>query len=87
MRLTLLVFILLALQGCSIVGSLSSDSVTSSGNFNPLTLQSVDPEKYKADKAQCYKEAQTRSDGNMSDHFNIIKFRQYLVQKGYVLLS
>lgn len=78
--------ILLALQGCgSMVGGLKQSE--SSGDFNPITLASVDPEKYKADKQLCFKQVENQSSKDMRQNYNIIKFRECLIQKGYVLLS
>ena len=81
MRLTLSMVVLLVLQGCSSIG-VASNQTSSSGYYNPLTLPSVDPEKYKSDKQV---EAQVSKD--MAVNYNIIKFRQCLIEKGYVLLS
>ncbi len=78
---------MLLCQGCTTlnVGLLNSDS--SSGAYNPATIDSLNVEKYKADKQQCYKQVQSENDGSMADHFNVVKFRDCLVKKGYILLS
>ena len=57
------------------------------GDYNPLTVPTVDIEKYKQDKQACYKQVQSQTDANMSQNYNIVKFRECLIQKGYVLLS
>ena len=81
MRRTISMVTLLVLQGCSSIGMVSNQT-SSSGDYNPLTLPSVDPEKFKSDKQV---EAQVSKD--MAVNYNIIKFRQCLIEKGYVLLS
>jgi hypothetical protein len=86
MRLTLSMFTVLILQGCSSIGA-SFNQTSSSGDYNPLTLTSVDPEKYKSDKQLCFKQVETLISKDMAVNYNIMKFRQCLIQKGYVLLS
>ena len=76
----------LMLQGCSsIVGG--PDRSPNSADFNPLTLPTVNVEKYNADKQACFKQVQSQIDANMSQNYNVVKFRECLIQKGYVLLS
>ena len=86
MKLILPIITLLILQGCSSV-SVSSNQTSSSGDYNPLTVPSVDPEKYKSDKQLCFKQVETLISKDMAMNFNILKFRQCLIEKGYVLLS
>jgi len=86
MRLTLTMSILLIVQGCSSIG-VASNQTSSSGDYNPLTVHSVDPEKYKSDKQLCFKQVENRNSKDMSVNYNILKFRQCLIEKGYVLLS
>jgi hypothetical protein len=86
MKLTLSMFILLIVQGCSSIG-VASNQTSSSGDYNPLTLTSVDPEKYKSDKQMCFKQVETLISKDMDVNYNIMKFRQCLIEKGYVLLS
>ena len=78
---------LLLFQGCTTLnsGALSLDS--SSGAYNPMTIDGVDANKFKMDKQQCYKQVQTDAATPMSDYYNVIKFRDCLVKKGYVLMS
>ena len=86
MKLSSSLVILLALQGCSSMhGGIKQSE--SSGDFNPITLSSVDPEKYKADKQLCFKQVETQNSKYLAENYNIIKFRECLIQKGYVLLS
>ena len=86
MKLSSSLVILLALQGCgSMVGGIKQSE--SSGDFNPITLSSVDPEKYKADKQLCLKQLETQNSKDLAENYNIIKFRECLIQKAYVLLS
>ena len=80
-----LLIALFALQGCSVTGSLLSSP--SLGDYNPLTVSTVNIEKYKQDKQACYKQVESQTDANMSQNYNIVKFRECLIQKGYVLLS
>ena len=86
MKLTLSMFILLIVQGCSSIG-VASNQTSSSGDFNPLTLPSVDSEKYKSDKQLCFKQVEAQVSKDMASNYNITKFRQCLIEKGYVLLS
>ena len=86
MRLSLLFLMLSILQGCSSMDSVINQT-SSSGDYNPVTLSSVDPVKYKSDKALCFKQVQSQVDANMAQNYNIVKFRECLIQKGYVLLS
>ena len=86
MKLTLPILTLLIVQGCSSIG-VASNQTSSSGDYNPLTVPSVDPEKYKLDKQLCFKQVETLISKDMAVHYNILKFRECLIQKGYVLLS
>ena len=76
----------LTFQGCSLKGA-GLDRTSIAGDFNPLTLPAVNVEKYNADKQVCFKQVQSQSGGNMSQNYSIVKFRECLIQKGYVLLS
>jgi len=78
---------LLTLQGCSTFIKAPLNAVSSSGSYNPLTLESVDANKYKSDKQQCFKQVEAENESSMMEQFNIIKFRECLVKKGYVLMS
>jgi uncharacterized protein YceK len=86
MRLTLSMVTLLVLQGCSSIG-VASNQTSSSGDYNPLTLPSVDSEKYKSDKQLCFKQVEAQVSKDMTSNYNIVKFRQCLIEKGYILLS
>ena len=86
MRRTISMVTLLVLQGCSSIG-VASNQTMSSGDYNPLTLPSVDPEKYKSDKQLCFKQVETQNSKDMVQNYNVVKFRECLIQKGYVLLS
>lgn len=86
MRQTLSMVTLLVLQGCSSIGMVSNQT-SSSGDYNPLTVPSVDPEKYKSDKALCFKQVEAQVSKDMAVNYNIMKFRQCLIEKGYMLLS
>ena len=86
MRLILSMFTVLILQGCSSIG-VASNQTSSSGDYNPLTVPSVDPEKFKLDKQLCFKQVETLISNDMAVNYNILKFRQCLIEKGYVLLS
>ena len=79
-------FLLLILQGCNSL-SVASNQTSSSGDYNPLTLPSVDPEKYKSDKSLCFKQVEAQNSKDMGQNYNVVKFRECLIQKGYVLLS
>ena len=86
MRLILSMFTVLILQGCSSIG-VASNQTSSSGDYNPLTVPSVDPEKYKSDKQLCFKQVETLISKDMAQNYNILMFRKCLIEKGYVLLS
>ena len=86
MKRTLPILTILILQGCSSIGA-ASNQTSSFGDYNPLTLPSVDPEKYKSDKQLCFKQVETQVSKDMTVNYNIVKFRQCLIEKGYVLLS
>jgi uncharacterized protein YceK len=86
MKLILPILTLLILQGCSSIG-VASNQTSSSGDYNPLTVPSVDPEKYKSDKQLCFKQVETLISKDMAANYNILKFRECLIQKGYILLS
>ena len=86
MRRTISMVTLLVLQGCSSIGMVSNQT-SSSGDYNPLTLPSVDPEKFKSDKQVCFKQVEAQVSKDRAVNYNIMKFRQCLIQKGYVLLS
>ena len=86
MKLMLSMFLLLILQGCNLY-SVASNQTSSSGDYNPLTVPSVDPEKYKSDKQLCFKQVETQNSKDMGQNYNVVKFRECLIQKGYVLLS
>lgn len=76
----------LILQGCSSLG-VGPDRTASAGDFNPLTLPTVNVEKYSTDKQACFKQVQSQTDANMAQNYNIVKFLECLIQRGYVLLS
>ena len=86
MKLMLSMFLLLILQGCNSL-SVASNQTSSSGDYNPLTLPSVDPKKYKSDKQLCFKQVEAQVSKDMAVNYNVVKFRECLIQKGYVLLS
>ena len=64
-----------------------SNQTSNSGDYNPLTLPSVDPEKYKSDKQLCFKQVEALVSKDMAVNYNILMFRQCLIEKGNVLLS
>jgi hypothetical protein len=86
MKLNLPILTLLILQGCGSIG-VASNQTSSSGDYNPLTVPSVDPETYKSDKQLCFKQVETLNSKDMGQNYNVVKFRECLIQKGYVLLS
>jgi hypothetical protein len=87
MKLLLLGTALLLCQGCTTLNTGSKGLDASAGVYNPATLDSVDSNKYKADKQQCFKQVQSENENSMYEHNNILKFRECLIKKGYVLLS
>ncbi len=87
MKFLLLGTALLLCQGCTTLNTGSKGIDASAGVYNPATLDSVDSNKYKADKQQCFKQIQSESENSMYEHNSVIKFRECLIKKGYVLLS
>ena len=87
MKLLLLGTALLLCQGCTTLNTGSKGLDASAGVYNPAILDSVDSNKYKADKQQCFKQIQSESENSMYEHNSVIKFRECLIKKGYVLLS
>ncbi len=87
MKLLLLGTALLLCQGCTTLNTGSKGLDASAGVYNPATLDSVDSNKYKADKQQCFKQISSESENSMYEHNSILKFRECLIKKGYVLLS
>ena len=87
MKFLLLGTALLLCQGCTTLNTGSKGIDASAGVYNPATLDSVDSNKYKADKQQCFKQIPSESENSMYEHNNILKFRECLIKKGYVLLS
>jgi hypothetical protein len=87
MKRTLTLTLALICSACSNLPTAAIAPDVMQGAFNPQTLDSVDAANYKADKALCYKQVQSTAESSMSDHYNIIKFRDCLVKKGYVLMS
>lgn len=85
MRTPLFIASLVILQGCTVSSALFAPHAA--GEYNPLTLPTVDVEKYNKDKKECIEQVQRQIDNNMSVNYNIMKFRECLIQKGYVLLS
>jgi hypothetical protein len=77
MRLALSLFTILILQGCSSIG-VTFNQTSSSGDYNPLTLPTVDPDKYKSDKQLCFKQVETQVSKDMAVNLNIMKFRKLL---------
>jgi len=77
---------LVFIQACSTqMVSLNSESALN--DYNPQTTENVDAKRYQVDKQQCYKQVQDQSELKMSDRYNVTKFRECLIQKGYILLS
>jgi len=87
MKFLLLGTALLLCQGCTTLNTGSKGIDASAGVYNPATLDSVDSNKYKADKQQCFKQIQSETENSMYEHNSVIKFRECLIKKGYVLLS
>lgn len=87
MKLAILGTALLLCQGCTTLNTGSKGLDASAGVYNPSTLDSVDGNKYKADKQQCFKQVQSENENSMYENSSVIKFRECLIKKGYVLLS
>jgi hypothetical protein len=87
MRHLLITLTFLLFQGCTNLnlGRLNTDS--SSGAYNPMTVDGVNVEKFKADKALCLKQVQAENETTLSDYFNTVKFRACLIKKEYILMN
>ena len=77
---------LVFIQACS-TQMVSLNSESGLNDYNPQTTENVDDKRYQADKQQCYKQVQDQSELKMSERYNVIKFRECLIQKAYILLS
>ena len=87
MKVSFLVLMLVFIQACASPNIGATSSEVASGDYNPLTTENVNADRYRMDKATCYKQVQEQSDLKMSESYNKIKFRECLIQKGYILLS
>ncbi len=76
--------LMLTLQACSGL-YLSSESIK--GEFSPLTPADTNKEAFQEDRSSCLKQVEKEVGKLISENFAIIKFRNCLIQKGYVLLS
>ena len=87
LALALALALTLICSGCTSLPTTGLNKDVMLGAYNPQTLDSVDAAKFKADKAQCYKQVESTADTSMSEPYNIVRFRDCLVKKGYVLMS
>ena len=78
---------LVVCQGCSTFSNGVLNQYPSSSAYNPQTVETVDANKYMTDKQLCFKQVQAESESSMAEQHQIIKFRECLMKKGYVLLS
>ena len=76
--------LLLSLQACS---GMPLGSEVLRGEFSPLTPAGTNKEAFQEDRALCLKQVEKEVGKLISENFAIIKFRNCLIQKGYVLLS
>ncbi|MDE3234007.1 MAG: hypothetical protein KGN99_11920 [Pseudomonadota bacterium] len=83
LRLTGLL-LMLTLQACS--GMYRSSEVLQ-GEFSPLTPAGTNKEAFQEDRSSCLKQVEKEVGKLINENFAIIKFRNCLIQKGYVLLS
>ena len=84
MRKVVGLLILTMTQACTNV-SLNSSALTS--DFAPLIAPGTNKTTFEQDKGICFKEVQEAFGQKINENFAIIKFRNCLIQKGYVLLS
>ena len=87
MKTTCVLMSLVFIQACSTQNIVSLSTDASLNEYNPQTTENVDAKRYQADKQLCYKQVQDQSELKMSERYNVTKFRECLVQKGYILLS
>ena len=76
--------LLLTLQACS---GLYLTSEVLKGEFSPLTPAGTNNQAFQEDRALCIKQIEKEVGKLINENFAIIKFRNCLIQKGYVLLS
>ena len=76
--------LLLTLQACSGMYRGSEDM---RGEFSPLTPAGTNKEAFQEDRSACLKQVENEVGQLINENFAIIKFRNCLIQKGYVLLS
>ena len=76
--------LMLTLQACSGL-YLSSESLKR--EFSPLTPADTNKEAFQEDRSSCLKQVEKEVGQLINENFAIIKFRNCLIQKGYVLLS
>jgi len=84
MRKVFGLLILTMTQACTHV-SLNSSALTR--DFSPLIAPGANKTNFEQDKVICLKEVQEAVGQKINENFAIIKFRNCLIQKGYVLLS
>jgi hypothetical protein len=74
-------------QGCTTLSNGVLNQHPASSAYNPQTIETVDANKYMTDKQLSFKKVQAESESSMAEQHQIIKFRDCLMKKGYVLLS
>jgi hypothetical protein len=84
MKKSFALLLMLNLQACS---GLNAFSNAMSGDFLPLTPASTNQEAFQRDRANCFKQVESEVGKLVNENFAIIKFRDCLIQKGYLLLS
>ena len=76
--------LLLSIQACS--GMYLGNDVLR-GEFSPLTPAGTNMEAFQEDRSICLLQVEKEVGKLINENFAIIKFRNCLIQKGYVLLS
>ena len=84
MRKVVGLLILTMTQACT---NVSLDSSAFTRDFSPLIAPGANKTTFEQDKGICFKEVQEAFGQKINENFAIIKFRNCLIQKGYVLLS
>ena len=84
MKKSFALLLMLNLQACS---GLNAFNNAMGGDFLPLTPANTNQETFQRDRANCFKQVENEVGKHINENFAIIKFRDCLIQKGYLLLS
>ena len=80
----------LILQACGIAPTFVAEEPVLSGPFFPVAQKdgrAVDYAVYQGDRQRCWKQARSENDLDMTESVNIMRFRNCLIKRGYLLMS